>query len=744
MRAVHLRQQVALLLFFAGIGFLALFPLLLQLRSHIPGDRNTDYFHFHWSYWWARHALSTPGLSLYESSYVMFPYTTNLAYHTLAVFWLPLWALLEPIIGTVGAVNLIFWAALTLTGYSMYHLLRREGVPVGLALLTGVAVEVSPQMLRAVWWTNPNLLGIFWFPVHLLIWGELARRVNQVNRERGTRFKASLHVWGGVALYALLQGLAIWGAILTDIQYGMFIPFLLLPYVLLTLIQSRQRWQLILWGMIALLIGVGLLWFAGPLPALLNYDEGQVLRASLENSWGIPFPAGYLSSDEDYWLIARVGGVVTAAVIGALLYSLIRTSPPVLLSIHSEGAWTRWFWLGLVIVPLLLSPGKAILLNGREIAMPYQLYHALTGGLFRFPERFGIVLLIPAFLFAGLTFAPVWQRRRPHPILTAMLLCLILWNLRTLQPIATQLPPPAYDFYRSMGAEPYDYVVIEAPTAAGSAIQWIGNDPDMAFQYYGVTHGKRMINGHFTRVPTAHWYYLLTDDPLLSWLGQRRNLEPEVVEAQLTRIIPEYPVGYLVLHQDHVGRERGANEDILGYLNSLPHLFCAPLVEGEAVAYRTTWHPDGCSTDRTPPQSAPDTYFIDIGTAGDERFLGRWWYWPEQIFDITLRWTGELPQVDLYVDVPPASYTLTIAMQAFDQPRQVTVLLNNQTLATVEVTPEALQEYTFTLPADQVGDGQQLHLTLAYDSWAVPAEIGQGSNTRRLAIAVDWLTLTRD
>lgn len=191
-----LRRQGILLLFFAGGGFLALYPLFFHLTTHVPGNVNTDYSHFHWSFWWVRHALTTPDLSLYETNYVMYPYTANLAYHTMAVAWLPIWVTLEPLIGSIGAMNLIFWIALTLTGYCTYLLLCREGVPLNLALLAGVAVEVSPQLLRAVWWTNPNLIGMFWFPLHLLIWGEIARRVTSPPTpsplmERGSRGEVS-------------------------------------------------------------------------------------------------------------------------------------------------------------------------------------------------------------------------------------------------------------------------------------------------------------------------------------------------------------------------------------------------------------------------------------------------------------------------------------------------------------------------------------------------------------------------
>ena len=61
----------------------------------------------------------------------------------------------------------------------------------------------------------------------------------------------------------------------------------------------------------------------------------------------------------------------------------------------------------------------------------------------------------------------------------------------------------------------------------------IGDERAITLQMYTMTHEKRGVNGFISRAPTEHFWYLNTDDPLLSWLGQRRFLELETVEAQL-------------------------------------------------------------------------------------------------------------------------------------------------------------------------------------------------------------------
>ncbi len=92
------------LVFFAGLTFLLLYPMIFNSGTRVAGF---DFFNYNWNFWWVRHALTTPSLNLYESDFAMFPFMANYGYHALTLFWYPLWALVEPLAGTLSAVNLI-------------------------------------------------------------------------------------------------------------------------------------------------------------------------------------------------------------------------------------------------------------------------------------------------------------------------------------------------------------------------------------------------------------------------------------------------------------------------------------------------------------------------------------------------------------------------------------------------------------------------------------------------------------
>jgi hypothetical protein len=71
------------------------------------------------------------------------------------------------------------------------------------------------------------------------------------------------------------------------------------------------------------------------------------------------------------------------------------------------------------------------------------------------------------------------------------------------------------------------------------------------------------------------------------------------------------------------------------------------------------------------------------------------------------------------------------------------LLVNGEALGEAQtVTVDGLHEYRFALPADVAGNGKHLTLTLDYDTAITPAEVGEGGDTRKLAVAVDWIRFT--
>lgn len=749
--------------FYGLLAFIILYAIIFNNGMRVAGF---DHFNYNWNFWWIRHALSTTGLNVYVNDFVMAPHVSNFGYHALTAFWYPVWALVEPLTGTLTAMTVIIFLMCFFNGYMLFVLLLREGAAPALALLGGALLQASPVSRYFYYNNHINLGDWFWLPASVLLWQQIIRAA-----QRGQLLRSL--AWG------MALGLAIWGIGHTDLQFPIFVAFWLVPYAFWTLWRilrplnpslTTTRYTILgtvfASAIIALIVGGGLLWFAGPLPYMRSF-EGALAPGPVEDRPGIPFPRGYLSLDPVWWWwnTPTLGGSVSILLIASLVVSItMRSRFSVPASSNSSNRVGRWFWLLVLLPPLILSMGPNITVFGVSIPMPFRLLHALTNGNFRMPWRLAPIFVAAAAVFIAQTWTPILfpprssmvnatslRSHRALPVfalVVVVLLSALDIRLYETAPLEPALQP--YNFYSEIGREqgaPYDdEVILEVPTAAGTGEILVGETRPIQYQFYGMTHQKRMLNGFISRTPVENFWPIRYDDPLLAWLGQRRFLETDKVEPELRQIINDWPVGYIVVHQDDVGRNGPTPQEIIGYLNSLPDLVCPMWVERDAVVYRTAWHPDGCPS-RTPPQTESGAYRVDVGSSGDERFIGWGWHWPELVgADTTWRWTGEYPQTKLYVDLLPGAYQVSLAAQSFWEPREIRLLVNDVPLQLVSsskdsasVLTDSLQTFTFNLPSELVGEGKQLTLVLDYDSVIVPKEVGQSDDPRKLAVAVDWV-----
>jgi len=731
------RLHILAALFYALLGFVILHAILFNTNAQVAGY---DWFNYNWNYWWIRQVSTTPGLSVFQSNFVFAPQMNNFGYHALTAFWYPLWALTEPLVGTLAAVNIILFVGCWLNGFVLFALLRREGAAPLLALLGGAALQFSPVTRYFYYNTHLNLMDWFWLPAHILFWSQIARAV------RANRMPQAL-------FWAVIHGLAIWGLGLTDLQFPIFVAFWLVPYGLWTLWAIGSwpaRLRLVLSGLLAVSVGGALLWIAGPLPYVLRF-QGALAPGLAEDRPGIPFPRGYFSLDAVWWWwdTPTLGGSVMILLLITLIVWGIRRRNISDRRPQPQSLQTpRWFWFVVLLPPLILSMGPTIHILGFAIPMPFRLLHQLTNGMFRMPWRLAPIFVGASMVFIAKLWTPILQKRRMVLLGTGVVV--LVWmaldvRLFETAPLKPVFPP--YAFYSEIGQEQgsqYDnLVLLEVPTGAATGEVILGDPQATQLQWYGIAHQKRMLNGFISRAPIDDFWRINTDDALLAWLGQRRYLEPDTVAAQLQEYISNWPLGYIVVHQDMIGRSTTTPQEIIGYLNTLPALVCPYRVERDAVLYRTSAHPDGCPP-RTPSPDADGSYTIDVGSSGDERYIGWGWHWSEQVAGLALRWMGEYPQTNLYVDLPPADYDVSVSAQAFWEPRQMQIRVNGQPIGQpVTVQPDTLQTFTFHLPAALVGDGQHLTVTFDYDRVIVPNEVGQSADPRKLSLAVDWVRFSQ-
>lgn len=712
-----IRGAILVVVFFALLSTITLYALVSHLGSRVPAMYNDewDYYHFHWNLWWVRHAIAT-GQDPFYTDMVLAPFEHNLSYHSLTASWLPVYAALEPLIGHLPTANLIIWLCLVLTGWLMYILLRRQGTSRAVALIGGIALGWSPYMLDHAASGHLNLITVFWLPVALILWERVA----------ATRSP----------LWAALAGLGLWGMWLTDTLIVFWAGLLLAPFALLTLVQMpdrRARVRLAALGALALAITFALSWIFGPLRPTLDFDTSDLEPARLLTLryYSLPLRALYAP---DLGSAQRLG-FERDETLGVLLVALT------ILALVVRGAnRLRWFWLGAAILPLALALGPDLDAFGTRVALPFRLVHEAFHGQMRTPIRFLPPATTALIVFLAWSFDP-WVRRlrarTAQPLLAGVVVLAFAADLGIFKPYPATEPPTEYAFYTMMRGEhydDYDYVVLEVPSGPYTGWRLIGSHPEA--MAYGPVHEKRMVSGLLSRIPlTQHLYY--EQSPLMGWLAGVRPLVADRVIGELGEIIRDWPVGYVVVHQDWMERERTL--ETLALFNGHPSL-CFIEVEKDAVLYRTTSHPKGCPP-RIPPETGPGEYTIDLGLPGDKGFTGHGWYWPEDVGGTPARWAGGGVEALVHASLPAGpSYTLTVRATAFAEPRTVTVVANAERLGQFTAAPGGWDEYTVTIPAALVErSGGDLVFSLAADGVTSAADEGLSSDPRPLALAYDWI-----
>ncbi|MEM6527884.1 MAG: hypothetical protein AAF653_06295 [Chloroflexota bacterium] len=378
-----LRRQIVIFAFYGGLALLALSPLPFRSTTHIPGQTMTDYFHFHWNYWWMREALASPELTVYRTDYVLFPAESTLALHTLAPVWYPVWAAAEPLLNSNAAFVVIYVLALALTGHTFYLLARQFGVAAPFALCGGVLLMLSPGQMNAVYMSTVHYLCFFWLPLNLLCWHQMTTHAG--------------HRWRGW-LWAVLLAVTLWGLILTDLQGPIYSGFLLIPLGVLTLVQAASwRGRLVLagYGAASIAVALVLLWFVGPLRPILAFEPGSLSPGDPATAFSISFPQGFFTRLPEYW---RTHESVSYGYVVVPLFLAVS----VIAAAAGRAGDRRWFWFVVSLPPLIFSAGATVMLFGAEFPLPYRWLHALFGGIFRQPVRLASVFYIPALIFIGL------------------------------------------------------------------------------------------------------------------------------------------------------------------------------------------------------------------------------------------------------------------------------------------------------------------------------------------------------
>jgi len=695
---------IVVLITFLLLTGLALDNLILHFDDALPKDDiYYDYAIFCWDMWWMRHALVELRTDPLTTDYIIYPFTHSLALHVLTPFWSLLSIPLQSFMDLNVILNTFIVISFLLTAYftSLFAHRHFHGSSWPLSVLAGALMAFTPAMIRRAMLGHINILPMWWIPLSLLA------------------FDFACHSQRLVS--ALPLAFCLYAALLTDFQYVMWVPIVLVPYAVFRLLSPEFRsdrgrqYRFLARLALAVLVFACLL-LVYPVRQLLQLDTSGYPQASLETAHAYSLPA---------LAFFRPGkGEFT---IGLLLVPLT-----IAVWVLDKDRKRGGEWLAIAVISLLLALGPYLSLEPYtdfRLPLPYLVLHRLLRGQYRTPVRFAIPAIFSLSIFVAVKGQAVLDRLRvARPIrltLVGGMLFLIILDYGLLHPFPIFFPKE-YAVYQEVAEDPRDVVLLEVPLGIYSYVQF-GHGEKLI--YYQSIHKKRIPSGALSRMSLTIYDYFHSFNVLEAIAGIR-DLTPAATD-ELTQLIEQWNIGYVFVHRDMFDREQ--MQHLPPFFTEHPSL-CFWRAEGDLLAYRTR-PPEGC-----PPSK--ETVRVGLGSSGDVAYAGTGWYPPENIGGVTGRWAGGIPTATLRLDLHPQTYCLSFSAWAYPPDQTLTLEVNEETIAVLPM-PETWTVYTATIPATVIRVGEPTQIRFTHAALIAPHQQTQGESAdeRPLGAAYDWVII---
>ena len=504
-------------------------PVATQLTTRLVGWGSDPYVHY-WNNWWIGQALER-GISPYYTDMLFHPNGASMVFHNFAWLNIVTSLALKPVVGSVGAYNLVFLANIVLCGFAMYHLTSYVLGHRGAAFVAGLVHAFWPYRMHHS--AHPNLISTQWMVWFLLF---LMKTVREGKRRH-------------VLLAALFLTLTAF-ARLQLLVLTVFPAAITLLYSFLT---RRELWSWQTVGRLALigaLTGAALAYPVFPLvreQLAGDYPEDLFIEEEADQSdlvaYLLPNPPHplrqFYAPDIMRTQIVFVGYTTLALAIYGVM----------------KGSRTR-LWLLIGGFSFVMALGPSLRIYGHVfpgIPLPYRLLGwSFPVRIMRSPHRFNILLAIPVALLAGFGVRGLSRsgwRARWVPLLAAGLV--LFEYLQVPMPMLSLEHSP---FYERLAAVSERFGVYDLPMGFSG--------PSKFYMYLQTIHEKPIVQGKMAR-PERDINAFIDGDPFTKHLRlSKNNIDPELTAvSRHLAYLADAGVRYLVLHRAPQLEEALPSED---------------------------------------------------------------------------------------------------------------------------------------------------------------------------------------
>lgn len=529
--------------FYLVLGSILMWRLVPVWFEAMPGTAvDHDVVSFVWNLWWTRHALVDLHQSPLVTNAVFAPFTLDLRLHTFSLLHGLVSVPLQPLVGVVGAFNVLTLVTIAANGWAVWRLTGRWlGAHAGRSgpVLAGAYAALAPAALFHLRVGRPSFGSIWVVALAALAWEGVAVRRRPAD---AVALGACLILAAGLDMQMVLFS-ATWVAVMALVRWRETVELL------------RTRAGLTCMALAA---------FVGA-PTALLYAPAFVSSAA--HGYALPSDADTLGYSLRYWDFASptvvstsLGLVVTAS---ALLGCLVAAKQGWL---HGPLAWSATVSLACLVLML------GVALQPTSLPLPFAFLRGLPGlAHFRTPYRFGVPAVVGSSVAAGIAFGRLsagWSHGRAWA-LTSVAIGLALVEALWAQPFLAQRyeADPVYERVRQT---PGDFVVVDVPLGVRSGIDEFGRGETL--QYFHTLHGKRGVNGMVARVPAAVFDYYRSS-AAFRFLACDASVPVPSDGALVDDVVArfrELGVGYVLVHTDRLSSSEV--ERVVSVLDRVPGL----------------------------------------------------------------------------------------------------------------------------------------------------------------------------
>ena len=550
---------------FLLLAILLTWPLAKNITTHGFGINEDSPYHI-WHNWWFKYSIFDLHQSPFYTNYIFYPQTVPLTFDANAFVSSAMTLPFQPILGVVGASNIVLLISFVLSGIGIYILARRIfGLGTLSAFLAGAIYAFSPYTFSQAMDGHINLSSTWIVP--FLTYFLLLSVRKSIEKEKVV-----------VTKEAIITGIFLGLQAYNDLTYTAFTILLIgliFAYHILALRKSKKEIiKITAPFLIAVAVSI-IIFLPGLIPTLSDYRKGINPSSPLwvQNVWAADLVAFFRPSTNSTFFNKLAFAPHQGSVEGTVFLGWTTVILAMFFIVKFIKSWKKenlkdrgikglLIFVSVAFFVLSLGPFLNIgnqwkwLILGKSIfiPLPFALVHKipLIGGT-QETARMNPFLLLTLSSIAGLGFDLVLgkvKEKRLKIMIGILPILFIIFEFMQIPFPTTDLRPPKV--YEEVAKDSSKKAVLDLPLGFNSGNMLLGNSPIGSLQFYQTFHKHPQFRGTIARVPKENFDYY-TKIPLFKYFLNSGN-PPDKEDLDVTlannALRKKLNVGFIVIHKN--------------------------------------------------------------------------------------------------------------------------------------------------------------------------------------------------